>query len=40
VINKLVVLHNIQLVLVTDVGDAGDETFLVRTNSAQDFALN
>jgi len=39
VVNELIILHNIQFVLVTNVRNAGDQTLLVRANSTQYFAL-
>ena len=34
VVNKLIVLHNVEFMLVADIGDTRDEAFLIRANSA------
>ncbi|MNU03684.1 hypothetical protein D3C72_2477910 [compost metagenome] len=38
-INELVVLNNVEFMLVTNIGDLGDQAFGIRTNGAQNFSL-
>ena len=39
VVNELVVLHDIQFMLVANVGNSCDQPFLIGTDSAQNFTL-
>ncbi|BCG09664.1 hypothetical protein BADSM9389_23320 [Buttiauxella agrestis] len=38
-VNKLIVLNDVQFVLVTNIGDLGDQALCVRANGAEYFSL-
>ncbi|ABX66882.1 hypothetical protein SPAB_01484 [Salmonella enterica subsp. enterica serovar Paratyphi B str. SPB7] len=38
-VHKFIVLHNIKLVLIANVGNPRDKAFLIGTNSTQNFTL-
>lgn len=39
VVNKFIVLYNVEFMFVVDIGDMCDEVFLIRVNSVQYFML-